>query len=243
MAWSGEEMERTIDEWRADDVTYKKAVDHLLSDEEDRQKLLNFVSRYATTMKDKDDIKEAFSKSEADQEETLMASLSPNPRGQQDDRKGVFGVLSPGQIALAAMMFMNNDHASGWIKRYEVRHEKSTNRTGYGKWNTKGGKKKFGSGMDPKAMEMYEQVRLLCGAIRRNEELMKALRMESLMWWDEHHVTEEKKSKRKSVVKDKSNDMELPVPICPPLEGCDNGYDHEAWLNHIEETATAKLDI
>ena len=101
-------------------------------------------------MKDKDDIKEAFSKSEADQEETLMASLSPNPRGQQDDRKGVFGVLSPGQIALAAMMFMNNDHASGWIKRYEVRHEKNGDKKGYGKWNIKGGKKSLEAACTPR---------------------------------------------------------------------------------------------
>ena len=63
---------------------------------------------------------------------------------------------------MAAVLFMNNDHAHGWSKRYESRHEKKSDRTGCGKWNIKGGKRKFAIGMEPKAMTMYEQVKLLC---------------------------------------------------------------------------------
>ena len=100
----------------------------------------------------------------------------------------------------------------------------------------------FAIGMEPKAMTMHEQVKLLCEVMRKNEELMAALRVESLNWWDEQHGAEEKKSKRKSVLKDENCGYYMEpsdVPKCPPLDG--TGYkpcDPEAWMADIETTAT-----
>lgn len=241
VAWPGEDMETTIDEWSAADPTHKDTVYQLLRNGEARRKILVFAMIYGTQVKAADAINESFSKSKPDQEADAVEA-SQLEASQQDKRKGVFDILSPGEVGLAAVLFMNNDHAHGWSKRYESRHEKKSDRTGCGKWNIKGGKRKFAIGMEPKAMTMHEQVKLLCEAMRKNEELMAALRVESLNWWDEQHGAEEKKSKRKSVLKDENCGYYMEpsdVPKCPPLDGTGyKPYDPEAWMADIETTAT-----
>lgn len=159
-----------------------------------------------------------------EEETTFMQSLSPIREygdNDEDERKGMFNILTAAQIALAAVMYINNDHqedSGGWSEKYEKRNDPNTSKKAYGKWNIKGGRPAFGSGLDPKAMTMYEQVKVMSDAIRNNQELMKELRVESLDWWDKHGT---KDRSRKSNVKGKSKSnvvINPPVPVCPPLD-------------------------
>jgi hypothetical protein len=186
---------------------------------------------------DRTDLKQAFAKDTSeqddDQEETsIMQSLSPLGEygdNEKDKRKGMFYILTAGQIALAAVMYINNDHqedSGGWSEKYKKRNDPNTDKKAYGKWNIKGGRPAFGSGLDPKAMTMYEQVKVMSDAIRNNQELMKELRVESLDWWDKHGT---KDGARKRNVKGKSNVViNHTVPVCPPLDMGFGMYDETA---------------
>ena len=226
VAWSGEDMEKLINQWSKSDETHKATVTMFLQTEEVRAKWVDFVCRYGSQVRSLIDLKEAFAKDHSDEEnETVMDVLSPLPLDPTlDTRKGMFEFLNPCEIALATVLFINNDHqgdSGGWSKKYEKMHEPGTDRTAYGKWNIKGGKPAFGSGLDPMAMWIYKQVKVMSEAVAYDRDLMEVLRVESLAWWDKQGTRERA---RKSNVKGKRKvEISYPVPACPPLGIGGNG--------------------